>query len=391
MAAAPILVTQVPQRHFDLGQAIRAAAAARGISALRLGAEILRRQLGRQRLPAREYFVYGAHRARLTPAERDCFIGDGLGSDMCAALLGRDGVSVAGLQSGKLVADRVLTRAGLPVPRIQAVAGGDGADLPAPHLPDATAVTRFLDHDGALPLFGKPARGSNSLGAVSILTRPAPGRLELGDGREVSCAQFADEVFRHFPTGYLFQDMLRPHPAVAALTGPVVPTLRLVTLRTGPDEVCILYGGIKSPGKGAMVDGAASMTTLEAAADVATGRILRLQDPRRLGGNDLAQNPVTGAAMAGALLPGWAAGCDLARAAHGLFPTQGVVGGDIALTPQGPVIVELNSHPGMSFYQKTMARGLWNRDLAPALTEALARAGHRRPTRKLPLPWKDAA
>jgi hypothetical protein len=60
---------------------------------------------------------------------------------------------------------------------------------------------------------------------------------------------------------------------------------------------------------------------------------------------------------------------------------------DFGLTDRGPVVVELNTHPGMAFYQKTMARGFWNPDLAPVLTEALAECGHRRPTRKMPLPW----
>ncbi len=390
MAEAPILQIEVPKRRFDLGQALRASAAARRISPVRLTAEILRRRFGRQRLSVEEYFTYGAHRAGLTPAERDAFIGDALGYRMCAALSGTDNSGLSGLLRDKLLCDLVLSRVGLPVASIRAVAQRTPLRLPYPLLTDAASVTRFLDHEAVLPVFGKPSNAFQSIGATSILSRPAPGRLTLGDGRDVSSAQFGQEVFRHFPDGFLFQEMLRPHPEMEAMTGPVVATARLVTLRVGKD-VILLYGGIKSPGKGAMVDGSASLSTIEAAVDPATARVTRAQDPYRLGGNDLAANPVTGVQMIGRQVPDWAAAVKLALEAHRLFPTLGVIGGDIALTPEGPVIVELNSRPGMSFYQKVNARGLWNSELAPRLTEALAEVGHRHPTRDLPLPWRVAA
>lgn len=386
----PILLTEVPKRHFDMGQALRAAAAARGVSSLRLSAELVRRRFGRQRLNVEEYFIFGAHQARLTPAERDAFIGDAVGYRMCAALSGTDSSAVSGVFRDKLLCDLLLSRAGFPVPPVQAVASTVAPRLPYRLLPDAAAVARFLDREAVLPVFGKPTTGEQSRGATSIVARPAPGRLLLGDGRDVSAAQFGQEVFRHFPEGFLFQDMMVPHPEMAAMIGPTVATGRLVTLRLA-GGVRLLYGGIKSPGKGAMVDGSASLSSIEAAVDAATGRVTRVQDPRRLGGNDLAENPVTGVPMVGRTVPDWAAAIALALEVHRLFPTQGVIGGDYAFTPGGPVIIELNSRPGMSFYQKVTARGLWNAEIAPQLTEALAAAGHRRPTRDLPLPWPAAA
>jgi hypothetical protein len=237
-----------------------------------------------------------------------------------------------------------------------------------------------------MPIFGKPFAGSMSLGAVSIVARPSTGRLMMGDGRDVSTVQFVEEVFRQYSDGYVIQDMLLPHPLMVPLTGPVLATARIVTLRVG-NRISVLYGGIKWPGKGAMVDGPASLGSIEASVDLTSGQIIRVQDPRLLGGHSLERNPVTDAPMAGRVVPEWKAAMALAVAAHEAFPEQPILGGDLGLTSNGPAIVELNSRPGMSFFQKTMARGLWNPEFAPRLTEALAEAGHRRGTRAMALPW----
>ena len=372
MAEEPVLVTRLPERSFDLRRAIQVSAAARGLSTFRLAAELLRRQHGRQQLTPQEYFLHGAYRAELTDAERDMFIGDQLGSKM-SAQMGTKGFRFTGVFLDKVLCDLVLRSFGFRIPRMQAFAGPPRGPLPYPVLQTKEELKRFLDHDAELPIFGKPFAGSMSLGAVSIVARPEVGRLVLGDGRDVSSARFAEEVFHHYSSGYVFQDMLAPHPLTVPITGPVLATCRIVTLRLG-GRIKVLYGGAKWPGKGAMVDGSASLSSIEASADIPSGKIIRAQDPWRLGGHSLENNPVTGAPMAGQEIPGWEAAKALAVAVHEAFPDQPILGGDFGLAREGPTIVELNSRPGMSFYQKTQARGLWNRDIAPFLTEALAEA-----------------
>ena len=71
---------------------------------------------------------------------------------------------------------------------------------------------------------------------------------------------------------------------------------------------------------------------------------------------------------------------------HALFPRQGILGPDIALTPDGPKITEVNSNPSHGFYQKSLARGFMNAEIAPQITAALAEFGHHKPTRALRYP-----
>lgn len=135
-----------------------------------------------------------------------------------------------------------------------------------------------------------------------------------------------------------------------------------------------------------MVDDIVSVINTMCGIDLVTGRIVRGQDACRLGGTEMAINPVTGATLAGASLPFWREAKELALNAHAIFASSGLLGTDIALTETGPRLIEMNSHPHHSIYQKSFARGLWNADLAPVITEALASAGHRKPTRKLRFP-----
>jgi hypothetical protein len=388
MAEAPVLVTSLPERSIDLRRAVQVSAAARGISKFRLGAELLQRQLGRQRLTPQEYFLHGAHRAELTDAERDMFIGDELGFRISAEL-GAKGFRFTGVFLDKVLCDLVLRSLGFGIPRMQAFAGPPRGPLPYLVLQTRAALKRFLDQEAQLPIFGKPFAGSMSLGAVSIVARPEVGRLVLGDGRNVSSARFSEDVFTHYASGYVLQDMLSPDPLIVPLTGPVLATARIVTLRV-QNRISVLYGGVKWPGKGAMVDGPASLSSIEASVDIVSGKVIRVQDPGRLGGHALERNPVTDAPLAGQEIPGWEAVKALAVSVHEAFPDQPILGGDFGLAREGPTIVELNSRPGMSFYQKTQARGLWNPDIAPFLTAALAEAGCHRPTRAFPLPWRVA-
>jgi Sugar-transfer associated ATP-grasp len=288
-----------------------------------------------------------------------------------------------GLATDKLLTDMVLTRAGIDVAPIRAVVVAAEAIAPYPVLTDAAAVRRFL-LETQMPVFGKPTHGARSVGAVSIVDRQGE-TLVLGDGRTVGAEALADEILRSFPKGYLFQDLMQPHPELAQLIGPVIGSVRVVTLRIGA-EVVPIYAAMKMPGPGQMVDDIASYINTMCSVDYRTGRVVRGQDARRLGGAVLERNPVSGAILAGAVLPLWPEVMQQARDVHRILHRQGVVGADYVITPAGPRVTEVNANPMHAFYQKCFARGFWNADIAPQMTEALAGFGHRAPTKAIPFP-----
>lgn len=377
-----IFVSDMPSRNFDPVKALRWAAKRRGMSPARLSLEVLGASLGRQRLPWDEYFLYGAWQPGLEPSERAAFLGGGRSGDI-SRRLSPQSLGLNGLLVDKVLTDMVLTRAGLPVAPIRAVAVAVDAAYPYPTLRGPAALAAFLA-ETPLPFFCKPVHGTRGLGAVSVTGREGED-LILGDGRRVPIAGFVTEVMRHYPRGYVFQDLMAPHPDLARLIGPVIGAVRLVTLRIG-GEIILLYSCMKMPGKGQMSDDIASFNNSLAAIDHKTGTILRAQDARRLGGIDMIESPVTGVALPGQALPLWQDVVQLGLAAHRLMVGQGIIGADVLITPDGPRILELNPKPMHGLYQKCFARGFWNRDLAPIVTEALAAVGHKTATRALPFP-----
>ena len=63
-------------------------------------------------------------------------------------------------------------------------------------------------------------------------------------------------------------------------------------------------------------------------------------------------HPVTGVAIKGRVLKSWPAICALAIKAHNAFKHRVVVGWDIALTPDGPVMLEGNTNQDVMFIQR---------------------------------------
>lgn len=378
----PIFKTVVPTRTVNLNDALVATSRARGISPVRVATEIIRLNLGRQRLTWKEYFLYGAHQAGLAPGDRAEFLGDGVMRAMNDALNQRP-LGINGLIADKLLTNLVLTRCGLPVAGIRGVAVKNSIASPYPILRNPEDFGRFL-RDQPLPFFGKPVQGSRSVGAVSVVGREAE-TLIFGDGSRTTISDFAAEAFRQFAGGYMLQDLIQPHPDLARIVGPVISSLRIVTVRVGA-EIVPLYSAMKMPGAGQMVDDIVSLINTLCSVDLATGRIVRGQDACRLGGTEMAVNPVTGATLAGAGLPFWQEAKALALNVHAVFGNPGLLGTDIALTDTGPRVIEVNSYPLHGFYQKCFARGFWNADIAPIMTEALASAGHRKATKRLRFP-----
>jgi hypothetical protein len=95
-----------------------------------------------------------------------------------------------------------------------------------------------------------------------------------------------------------------------------------------------------------------SISGIAAPVDLATGRLgpgVRA-DPRLIIA-PVATHPDTGAAIAEAALPWWQEAAALALAAHAKLPAMACVGWDVALTPEGPVLIEANWAPGARLAQ----------------------------------------
>jgi hypothetical protein len=365
------LTHKPPGRRVDAGAATRYAAGQRGVSTWRIGWEILRLSYGAGGLSSDDYFLHGAWQPGLTWSQRKEFVGSSVNLALNRSLT-PPRKEKADDATDKLAAAERFSMASLPQPRILAVAATEVPGSGARWLDGPEATLEFLMAPGCLPCFGKPVHESLSTGAASFVAVDDDGTIVFGSGQRVPPQDLVREIWDDYGRGFVFQELVRPHPGLASLIGPVIGSLRVVTIDDGRGPTP-LYAVLKIPAAGAMVDGSAGPVGCAAAIDLETGGVLRLQDRRQMGGTSLDHFPVTGAKVEGAVLPDFAEALKLAVLAHEAIGNRGILGADILLSDRGPLVNEMNTNPFHAVYQSAFARGLLNPDLLPGLRAVRAR------------------
>jgi hypothetical protein len=370
--AAPILKLQRITVDLDIPGAVDAVRRASGKGPFRQACEIAAFALGKQRLSFKDYYLEGLWRPELTAAEKAAFVSEAKSTAINRQLAPVNGLGLQGFFTDKLLTGLTLRAAGFPILRPRAIYGKVLKLSGTERLESAADIVAFLLREGALPVFGKPLHASLSIGAVSILSVRDGGRsLVLGDGRIVGLEALSHEIAANFPQGYVFEPLIRQHSDVEAITGPAVGGLRVVTLRT-PEDAAVLYTVQRLPGAGAMMDAMSSHGAYCVAyIDPDTGRVIRASAMDQSAPTRLEVSVVTGARFDEAVVPFVKAAHAIAIDAHRLFVRPGLLGFDFALTPEGPLITEINSNPFHATYQHAADRGLLNPDFTPAIKVAL--------------------
>lgn len=369
--AERILTRPPPRRGFDFPSAVRWVRAEHGRGQLAQTLDLARLAL-RHGFEPKDYYLYGLSRPGLGPAERRAYLSSRGIEAFNLSLNPPELHTQHKLVNDKLLCQLLFERCAVPVPRLLAHAATHFRCPSPATLTSAEEVLDFLRRPGALPCFGKPVHGSRGIGAASFISLSEDGEtLRLGDGREVSASALAGEVLASFPEGYIFQELLRHGPGLAAAIGVSAATLRIITLATGAG-VQPLYAVLRLPAAGSMVDSALLGRVVVALIDPGTGRIVRAQDLFRVSGRDVTEHPETGAALPGLELPHFAEALRIVTEAHGLFAEHGILGWDVILGAHGPVVTEVNANPLHYLYQHAADRGLLNADLLPAIEAARA-------------------
>jgi len=273
----------------------------------------------------------------------------------------------------KVVTERLLSAAGLPVTRTLAAFGPATYADDIRHLRNAAEITEFLSDPAHFPLFGKPRFGTYAHGAAAMTAcDPATGTLRFLTGEDVPAAGLAAEIVADWEKGYIFQPFYRMHPVLTAHLGAAMASVRICTLRTD-DGVVPYYAVVRIPAKKAMHDGDAFGTRVWGLIDPGTGRIEKLSNLRNPMGPAITHWLNPDEPLLGLTMPDWQAAVAACLRAHDVFPGHGIIGWDVFLTEDGPLLNEANSNPG-HVYQVAAARGLRNPDLEPMYQRALAHA-----------------
>jgi hypothetical protein len=224
------------------------------------------------------------------------------------------------------------------------------------------------DHD----LFVKPISQRGGKGAERW-ERIAAGTYSDPQGNRVAAAELFEQlVEKSRCTPLLIQRRMTVHPQLADLTAGALPTVRVVTCldeRGVPELIGAVFR--MSVGNNVTVDNLHA-GGIAAAVDIDGGRLSRatnLGADAHLGW--LSRHPDTRSIIEGRVLPFWEETKELVAAAHRHFADRVVIGWDIAIVEDGPIIVEGNGNPDMDILQRFMCEGLRRHRFAEVLAHHL--------------------
>lgn len=175
---------------------------------------------------------------------------------------------------------------------------------------------------------------------TAVVLKPTTGRGGT-DVRIVSPAE-VEAVVPRSGTALLVQERVTQHPALRRINPLALNTLRVLAVRLPTGPVIAVAEHKWGTARSGAVDNI-SAGGLESVVDLATGQlgpaILLTQDGRRV---ELDRHPDTDAEITGVLVPHWSAVRDLALQLMDRFPELEHVGWDLAVSDQGPRVIEGN-------------------------------------------------
>lgn len=167
---------------------------------------------------------------------------------------------------------------------------------------------------------------------------------------------------------FLVQPRLANHPALDDISNGALATVRLLTCRNEQGRVEATNAAFRMAIGGNSVVDNFHQGGLATAVDLETGVIGLASDMGirpQVGWRDT--HPGSGARFAGRTLPDWRDVVALAIRAHEAFPARIVVGWDVAMLADGPMIIEGNGKPDLDIHQRVERGPLGGRRIAELL------------------------
>jgi hypothetical protein len=276
--------------------------------------------------------------------------------------------------SDKAAFDRACIAHGLRVPRVLAVADKGEITWRDPQLL-ARVPGLFVK-----PAISKGARGTEVFITLRGEALTSDAQFLSSDGDVLSTADLSTRLAARSAAAddkqggqmLLVQERLENAPSVARYAGASLVVIRVITCLDGNGIAHVTHGMLRILSK--LEPGWPSAAEYGAPVDLATGELGRLASDKREDALDFFDHhPVTGARVAGARLPEWPDVKELALRAHAVFDDRFVIGWDIAVTPDGPVLIEGNAYPDFAFLQRVHRQPAGESAIGPLLQAGLDR------------------
>ncbi|MEQ8802217.1 sugar-transfer associated ATP-grasp domain-containing protein [Haliea sp.] len=185
--------------------------------------------------------------------------------------------------------------------------------------------------------------GGTGFRAVSVVREPTLSLRLLDTGEQMTVSQFVDDVLQP-GTGadYIIEEYFQQHPELTRFNASSVNTLRIWAFSRGDTNTAL--GGFLRVGRcGSLVDntsrGALAFSVDTKTGEIGTGMI------KSIWNETFESHKDSGEKITGGSVPFWHESVNLAIRAVAAFPHLQFAGVDIAITIDGPVVIELNVEP----------------------------------------------
>lgn len=272
----------------------------------------------------------------------------------------------------KIVADGVLRLFNVPTPAFYGfVSPTNGQTRDGRPLRTAADLERLIRRLALREACFKLVGGWSGRGFLSVTFYQRPDRVTVGGtgaGREIALETFWRDYLvnirdraateRQKAYGYLCQEVVVQHPAVAALHKQSLNTIRVWMAQVTPGQ-WEMYAAVLRMGSGANKVDNGSAGGIAAPIDLATGRLGRAvrRGRRNRSFREYDRHPSSGAPIEGFAVPMWGDVLPLCRRACSAYPYLRLLGLDIAVTPDEVIVIEVEADPHAT-HQAHLGRGL---------------------------------
>lgn len=240
-----------------------------------------------------------------------------------------------------------------------------GNSSPSVKKADVPETARFLDalRNAGDKLFFKPISGAHGSGALWA-RKTNDGRWLYNGITGDTGALYQYCRHQHFKSvSWICQPMVEAHPQLKPLMATcALGTIRIITYLSAGSPI-LKFAVIRLPAGTNVTDNFSQGKggNLVAPVDISTGEIGKAWHSTSQAWPEIepiAHHPDTGAEIAGSKVPFWDDVCELVRQGQVATPQLRTIGWDVAVTNQGPLIIEANTEYSIDLIQIAHNRGL---------------------------------
>ncbi len=260
--------------------------------------------------------------------------------------------------SDKFLSYRHFHEKGWPYPNVLAATHVENGFADIEPLNSEGALRNWLNDESHYPFFCKPSVSYLGYGSM-LIVRAENGQLILGNGSTVSIDSFVSKHGSNNSPTMLFQELIRPHPALEQVIGNRVATARIVVLN-GTSQPKILAAGLRIPSGNSMTDNFQSGKSgnMIAFIDLETGRIRKVLNGLGIKWSEASTHPDTGQPLKDLQIPNWSDAVELVLKASRDIAGLKLHGWDVAFSDKGPLLVETNPRGDLNIAQLSPGQGL---------------------------------